>query len=72
MFYSDAFYTEQLLCVVEKLKHGQAVDIPKYDLKSYKNDVFPLRRVMSNNDVFLFIFIAFQLVLLHEHQSDFF
>uniref|UniRef100_M1B532 uridine/cytidine kinase n=1 Tax=Solanum tuberosum TaxID=4113 RepID=M1B532_SOLTU len=41
----DAFDTEQLLCVMEKLKHGQAVDIPKYDFKSNKNDVFPLRRV---------------------------
>lgn len=45
VFYSDAFDTEQLLCVMEKLKHGQAVDIPKYDFKSYKNDAFPLRRV---------------------------
>lgn len=40
----DAFDTEQLLCAMEKLKHGQAVDIPKYDFKSYKN-VFPARRV---------------------------
>ncbi|KAK6154502.1 hypothetical protein DH2020_008750 [Rehmannia glutinosa] len=37
----DAFNTEQLLCILEKLKHGQAVDIPKYDFKSYKNDVNP-------------------------------
>ena len=42
---SDAFDTEQLLCDMEKLKHGQAVDIPKYDFKSYKNNVFPARRV---------------------------
>lgn len=41
----DAFDTEQLLRAMEKLKHGQAVDIPKYDFKSYKNDVFPARRV---------------------------
>lgn len=44
-FPSDAFDTEQLLCVMEKLRHGQAVDIPNYDLKSYKNNVFPARRV---------------------------
>jgi len=42
---SDAFDTEQLLCAMEKLRHGQAVDIPKYDFKSYKNNVFPARRV---------------------------
>lgn len=42
---SDAFDTEQLLCAVEKLKQGQAVDISKYDFKSYKNDVFPARKV---------------------------
>ncbi|CAL5405246.1 unnamed protein product [Camellia sinensis] len=39
----DAFDTEQLLCAMEKLKHGQEVDIPKYDFKSYKSDVFPAR-----------------------------
>ncbi|KAF9667184.1 hypothetical protein SADUNF_Sadunf16G0306600 [Salix dunnii] len=39
----DAFDTEQLLCAMEKLRHGQAVDIPNYDFKSYKN-VFPARR----------------------------
>lgn len=33
------------MCVMEKLRHGQAVDIPNYDLKSYKNNVFPARRV---------------------------
>lgn len=42
---SDAFDTEQLLCCMEKLRHWQAVDIPKYDVKSYKNDVMPKRRV---------------------------
>ncbi|XP_029128558.1 uridine kinase-like protein 3 isoform X2 [Cajanus cajan] len=34
-----------LCCVVNKLKRGQAVDIPKYDFKGYKSDVFPARRV---------------------------
>jgi hypothetical protein len=45
LFPSDAFDTEKLLCVMEKLRHGQAVDIPNYDFKSYKNNVFPARRV---------------------------
>ncbi|PHU04083.1 Uridine kinase-like protein 2, chloroplastic [Capsicum chinense] len=49
----DAFDTEQLLCVMEKLKHGQAVDVPKYDFKSYKNDVFPLRRVNPSDVIIL-------------------
>ncbi|KAG6790860.1 hypothetical protein POTOM_007029 [Populus tomentosa] len=42
----DAFDTEQLLCAMEKLRHGQAVDIPNYDFKSYKN-VFPARRIVT-------------------------
>ncbi|CAL0307340.1 unnamed protein product [Lupinus luteus] len=41
----EAFDTEQLLRVMDKLKRGQAVEIPKYDFKGYKNDVFPARRV---------------------------
>ncbi|KAF7831237.1 uridine kinase-like protein 3 [Senna tora] len=41
----DAFDTEQLLGVMDKLMHGQAVDIPNYDFKSYKSDAFPARRV---------------------------
>ncbi|RZC27469.1 Uridine kinase-like protein 4 [Glycine soja] len=41
----EAFDTEQLLRVMDKLKRGQAVDIPNYDFKGYKNDVFPARRV---------------------------
>lgn len=49
-FLSDAFDTEQLLCAMEKLKHGQAVDISKYDFKSYKNDVFPARKVSFLNN----------------------
>ncbi|XP_049375781.1 uridine kinase-like protein 3 isoform X1 [Solanum verrucosum] len=49
----DAFDTEKLLCVVEELKQGQAVDIPKYDYKSYKNDVFPLRRVNPSDVIIL-------------------
>lgn len=43
--FSDAFNTEQLLSSMDKLRHGQAVDIPNYDFKSYKNNVFPARRV---------------------------
>lgn len=40
---SDAFDTEQLLRVMDMLKLGEAVDIPKYDFKCYKTDA--LRRV---------------------------
>ncbi|XP_015574932.1 uridine kinase-like protein 3 isoform X1 [Ricinus communis] len=49
----DAFDTEQLLCAMEKLRHGQAVDIPNYDFKSYKNDVFPARRVNPSDVIIL-------------------
>ena len=42
---SDAFDTEKLLASMDKLRNGQAVDIPNYDFKSYKNNVFPPRRV---------------------------
>lgn len=49
----DAFDTEQLLCAMEKLKHGQAVDISKYDFKSYKNDVFPARKVNPSDVILL-------------------
>ncbi|KAJ6422974.1 hypothetical protein OIU84_023994 [Salix udensis] len=48
----DAFDTEQLLCAMEKLRHGQAVDIPNYDFKSYKN-VFPARRVNPSDVIIL-------------------
>ncbi|KAL4193338.1 hypothetical protein AMTRI_Chr06g176370 [Amborella trichopoda] len=40
-----AFDTEQLLCCMEKLQHGQAVDLPNYDFKSHKNYTLPARRV---------------------------
>ncbi|KAG8385987.1 hypothetical protein BUALT_Bualt03G0102200 [Buddleja alternifolia] len=49
----DAFDTEQLLRIMEKLKHGHAVDIPKYDFKSYKNDIFPARRVNPSDVIIL-------------------
>ncbi|KAG6407405.1 hypothetical protein SASPL_130396 [Salvia splendens] len=49
----DAFDTEQLLSIMEKLKHGQAVDIPRYDFKSYKNDVSPARRVNPSDVIIL-------------------
>ncbi|CAA7025360.1 unnamed protein product [Microthlaspi erraticum] len=39
----DAFDTDNLLSCMEKLRQGQAVDIPKYDFKTYKTSVF--RRV---------------------------
>lgn len=47
----DAFDTEQLLCIMDKLKHGEAVDIPKYDFKSYKNNA--TRRVNPSDVIIL-------------------
>ncbi|XP_019183125.1 PREDICTED: uridine kinase-like protein 4 [Ipomoea nil] len=47
----DAFDTEQLLCIMDKLKHGEAVDIPKYDFKSYKNNAS--RRVNPSDVIIL-------------------
>lgn len=52
--FSDAFDTEKLLSSMDMLKHGKAVDIPKYDFKSYKNNVFPARRVTLSLFVGLF------------------
>ncbi|GAV59637.1 PRK domain-containing protein [Cephalotus follicularis] len=49
----DAFDNEQLLSSIEKLMHGQAVDIPNYDFKSYKNNVFPARRVNRSDVIIL-------------------
>ncbi|CAL9219043.1 unnamed protein product [Arabidopsis halleri] len=49
----DAFDTEQLLSSMEKLRKGQAVDIPNYDFKSYKNNVFPPRRVNPSDVIIL-------------------
>ncbi|KVH89225.1 Phosphoribulokinase/uridine kinase [Cynara cardunculus var. scolymus] len=34
-----AFDNEKLLSAMEMLKHGEAVDIPKYNFRSYKNNV---------------------------------
>lgn len=45
---------------MDKLKHSQAVDIPKYDFKGYKNDVFPARRVYGT---FNFLLVTLLLVL---------
>ncbi|OWM85901.1 hypothetical protein CDL15_Pgr012151 [Punica granatum] len=49
----DAFDTGKLLSSMEKLKHMQAVDIPNYDFKSYKNNVFPARRVNPSDVIIL-------------------
>ncbi|MBA0843781.1 hypothetical protein Goarm_000941, partial [Gossypium armourianum] len=49
----DSFDTEKLLDSMENLRHGQAVDIPNYDFKSYKNSVFPARRKLSQPQNFL-------------------
>ncbi|WZY69663.1 hypothetical protein YC2023_001903 [Brassica napus] len=49
----DAFDTDHLLSCMEKLRQGEAVDIPKYDCKTYKSSVF--RRLpfafSANSDV---------------------
>ncbi|KVH88047.1 Phosphoribulokinase/uridine kinase [Cynara cardunculus var. scolymus] len=34
-----AFDNEKLLSAMKMLKHGEAVDIPKYNFRSYKNNV---------------------------------
>ncbi|KAG9154554.1 hypothetical protein Leryth_014989 [Lithospermum erythrorhizon] len=49
----DAFDTENLLCILEKLKNYQAVDIPKYDFKSCKKNVLPARRVNPSDVIIL-------------------
>ncbi|XVF76995.1 hypothetical protein PTKIN_Ptkin14bG0004500 [Pterospermum kingtungense] len=49
----DAFDTQKLLDSMEKLRHGQAVDIPNYDFKSYKNKVLPERRVNPSDVIIL-------------------
>ncbi|RXH85093.1 hypothetical protein DVH24_041861 [Malus domestica] len=55
----DAFDTEKLLSSMDKLKHGQAVDIPNYDFKSYKNSVCPARRVNPSDVIILEGILAF-------------
>lgn len=40
---------------MEKLRQGEAVDIPKYDFKTYKSSVF--RRVPSSFSVSLLIIL---------------
>lgn len=55
MVYVDAFDTDHLLSCMEKLRQGEAVDIPKYDCKTYKSSVF--RRVPSPFSVSLIIIL---------------
>ncbi|KAL0835052.1 hypothetical protein Bca101_086941 [Brassica carinata] len=47
----DAFDTDHLLSCMEKLRQGEAVDIPKYDCKTYKSSVF--RRVNPTDVIIL-------------------
>ncbi|XP_062117139.1 uridine kinase-like protein 3 isoform X2 [Humulus lupulus] len=49
----DAFDNEKLLASMDKLRNGQAVDIPNYDFKSYKDNVFPPRRVNPSDVIIL-------------------
>ncbi|KVI02367.1 Phosphoribulokinase/uridine kinase [Cynara cardunculus var. scolymus] len=46
-----AFDNEKLLSAMEMLKHGEAVDIPKYNFRSYKNNVS--RRVNPSDVIIL-------------------
>lgn len=49
----DAFDTEKLLHCMEKLMHGEAVDIPMYDFRSYRNNTSPPRRVNPSDVILL-------------------
>ncbi|KAL4312013.1 hypothetical protein GQ457_01G006220 [Hibiscus cannabinus] len=49
----DAFDTEKLLDSMENLRHDRAVDIPNYDFRSYKNNVFAARRVNPSDVIIL-------------------
>nr|XP_018681073.1 PREDICTED: uridine kinase-like protein 3 isoform X1 [Musa acuminata subsp. malaccensis] len=48
----DAFDTENLLCCMEKLRHGLAVDVPNYDFKSNKRKL-PARKVNPSDVIIL-------------------
>lgn len=70
---SDAFDNEKLLASMDKLRNGQAVDIPNYDFKSYKNNVFPPRRVTfvfltcwSNEFPLVFLYLSYQREVIGE------
>ncbi|RWV86616.1 hypothetical protein BHE74_00013443 [Ensete ventricosum] len=43
----DAFDTENLLCCMEKLRHGLAVNVPNYDFKSHKRKLPARKRYVS-------------------------
>ncbi|KAK8602731.1 hypothetical protein V6N13_084935 [Hibiscus sabdariffa] len=49
----DAFDTEKLLDSMENLRLDRAVDIPNYDFRSYKNNVFAARRVNPSDVIIL-------------------
>ncbi|KAL8147647.1 uridine kinase-like protein 4 [Apium graveolens] len=49
----DAFDTEGLLLAMEKLKHGQSVDIPKYDFRSFKTETSKPRKVNPSDVILL-------------------
>ncbi|RZC77008.1 hypothetical protein C5167_001157 [Papaver somniferum] len=48
-----AFDTEKLISTMENLKDGKAVDIPKYDFKSYKNKTLQSKRVNPSDVILL-------------------
>ncbi|KAG6530138.1 hypothetical protein ZIOFF_012360 [Zingiber officinale] len=47
----DAFDIEHLLYCVEKLRHGQAVDVPNYDFRTYKRNLSS--RKVNTSDVII-------------------
>lgn len=49
----DAFDTEQMLLSMEKLKHGQPINISKYDFRTYKTDVSKPRKVNPSDVILL-------------------
>ncbi|XP_073004421.1 uridine kinase-like protein 4 [Typha latifolia] len=48
----DAFDIESLLSCMENLTHGQAVDVPSYDFKTYKS-ILPARKVNPSDVIIL-------------------
>ncbi|CAL9130809.1 unnamed protein product [Musa textilis] len=61
----DAFDTENLLCCMEKLRHGQAVDIPNYDFRTNKSKL-PPRKVNSSDVIILEGILIFHDIRIRE------
>lgn len=63
----DAFDTDKLLRKLGKLKHGQPVDVPKYDFRTYKSDSF--RRVNPADVIILEGILVFHDVRLRNAMN---